>query len=169
MKTIWTALAALMMTTASYACSCPPITNVIYHVASSDEIFIGRCISGNLTGQSVVFEFDQIRNLMGPQRSTATVETHKEGSMCGYEFIIGDEYLIYCFSISGQLWTDICRPTKRLEVTNAQKAEIAEIVNVQTNQASQEMLHKLRMINKNPQPAGGAYVSPAAGDPSAHP
>ena len=26
-----------------------------------------------------------------------------------------------------------------------------------------------RMKNGNPQPAGGAYVSPAAGDPSAHP
>jgi len=169
MKTMVTALVALMIATATYACSCSPITNVIYHVATSDEIFIGRCVSGTLTGQTIAFEFDDVRSLMGSQRSTATVLSHKEGSMCGYKFTIGDEYLIYCFLIDDQLWTDICRPTKRIEATNEQRAELAEIADVQTNAATQDMLRKLRDLNKNPQQGAGVVREPRSGSRAPQP
>ena len=167
MKTLLAGIVAIMMTSASYACSCPPITNVIYHVSSSDQIFIGRCTSGTLMGDTVVFEFDHTRTLMGPVQSNAIVRTHKEGSMCGYKFLIGEEYLVYCFSIDGELWTDICHRTQLRQPIIEQNAEIEEIIRIQMDPASQEMIRKLKDTGKNPQQGGPAY--PPQGVVSADP
>ena len=143
----------------------PPITNVIYHVSSSDKIFIGRCTSGTLMGDIVVFEFDQTRTLMGPVQSNAIVRTHKEGSMCGYKFHIGEEYLVYCFSFGGEIWTDICHHTQLRQPTIEQNAEIEENIHIQTDPASQEMIRKLKDIGKNPQQGGPGYPPQGVGSP----
>ena len=165
MKTLLAGFAAIMVTSASYACSCSPITNIIYHVSSSDQIFIGRCTSGILMDDIVVFEFDQILPLMGSVQSNAIVRTYKEGSMCGYKFLIGEEYLVYCRSTNGELWTDICRRTQLRQPTIKQNAEIEEIIRIQTDPASQEMIRKLKNIGKNPQQAGAGYPPQGVGSP----
>jgi hypothetical protein len=137
MKAILTALALAIAATMSYACSCSPDTNVVEQVALNDVIFTGRCTGGTLRGDIVAYEFGDTRALKGPERPSATVLSPSGAETCGYRFAIGEEYLVYSFSREGELWTDACRPTKRIDGSEEVKAEMEEIVNLQSNAAPQ--------------------------------
>lgn len=128
MKVVLFLLAFIAAVTKSHACSCTTETNLLSQIAQNDLIFSGRCIGGVLRGDVVIYEFTDLTVRKGSSPTVVYVLTPRAIEACGFRFVIGEQYLVYCFTREGEAWTDVCRPTKQLLDSEELKSELGEIL-----------------------------------------
>lgn len=98
----------------AYACSCmmaPPPQEAL---GQSQTVFAGT-VSGVQPGKDgVLVTFDVDQFWKGPDGPQLTLHTPASSASCGYEFVPGEEYLVYGFAQDGQLSTGLCTRTAPL-------------------------------------------------------
>lgn len=112
MKTIFRILSTIFFITlvistnipVVYACSCVPQRPAILSYFHYDVIFSGRVIVilgpesiGNIisTASPTKVSFEVYKSYKGVKEKNITVNTAFSGVSCGYEFRMGEEYLVY--------------------------------------------------------------------------
>lgn len=115
------------------ACSCAYMPPIEEQVARSDVIFAGEVLKveqlrGSWTVQ-VLFEVSDIWK--GTNASQVMIYTGSSGADCGYEFRVGQHYLVYAqesqfYSSDEQLVTTICDRTRLLVTADEDLAALGE-------------------------------------------
>lgn len=121
------------------ACSCIPPLPASEAFKSADAVFVGSVTSFGVRGEPEKSDFDgrevlafrQGRQAVfrvkkaykGVQEETITVFTGEGGGDCGFDFIVGHEYLIYANTSDGQLYAGICSRIKDVWFSNWQDAK----------------------------------------------
>jgi len=76
----------------------------------------GETTAFERTFQTTDYVFQVTQVWKGPIADTLTVRTYPSGGMCGYQFKLGDYYLVYADERKGDLWTGICNRTNPMEL-----------------------------------------------------
>ena len=101
----------------AYPCSClePPPPEEAYEDA--DIVFSGQVTNIVIDGSSYYYEvtFQTIDVWKGEILNEIIILTETFSDMCGYDFQINNEYLIYAYSYEGGIYTNICTRTNLLE------------------------------------------------------
>ena len=102
----------------AFSCSCAP-SSLEEHIARSSVIFEGIPLSKNSHDEySHTFQFKVTRSWKGIDKNTVSVKTSNSGAACGYNFNIGEVYLVYgnsSFSENDLVSTGICSATKPID------------------------------------------------------
>jgi hypothetical protein len=109
-------LALLLASRAAFACSCLPPPPISEALRSSDFVVHVRCLSFAVVSEHTrVGQFQIIKTFKGESLGlSCSIETGISGASCGYDFIAGNEYLVYGRISEGVLHTSICTRTKWL-------------------------------------------------------
>lgn len=121
-KTIYIAIAAIAFTFAaaetSLACSCRASLDSVKKQVSkaykqSAAIFSGtvKSIETASNGSEVIVKFSVKDTWKGAIGKEVTVTTALESSMCGYDFEVGREYLVYAYGTVDKLGVGLCSRT----------------------------------------------------------
>jgi len=98
------------------ACSCLPPPPPAKAFAEADAVFIGKVVSFELTGDafsSRLAKFSITKIWKGERSAVSEILTANNSAACGYEFLIGESYIIYAYQASdGKLHTNICTRTR---------------------------------------------------------
>ncbi|NJN18412.1 MAG: hypothetical protein HC822_20230 [Oscillochloris sp.] len=105
---------------AAYACSCiapPPPGDAL---EQSQAVFSGTVLSidpvaagGPELSREVTFEVDSVwKGPIGPQIGLLTSES---SASCGYDFALGQSYMVYAYEQDGTLATGLCTRTAPLD------------------------------------------------------
>lgn len=103
----------------AFACSClqpgPPMESA----AQSEAVFAGTVanIAPQPAGQfggGVLVTFDVQQVWKGPVGPQLTLSTSSSSASCGYEFVAGEEYIVYANAQEGMLATGLCSRTAPL-------------------------------------------------------
>ena len=102
-----------------YACSCLPPGPPDQALGASAAVFSGKVATigrGQAAGPSdaVQVTFDVARVWKGPEEATITVSTAGSSASCGFEFVEGQEYLVYAQTVEGRLEASLCSRTNQL-------------------------------------------------------
>ena len=98
------------------ACSCagPKPTSEVYQ--DSDAVFVGRATDIRNQDRFNIVQFDIGMAWKGVSDSRVLVKTADSGSMCGYGFDLGRDYLVYAYNGSSDyLSTSGCGRTQPFE------------------------------------------------------
>jgi len=121
-----------MLGSSAWACSCLPPAPPTEALEKADAVFLGVVERNEVTGplQKTDMEgvtgygkwrpdysgkeatFRVITIWKGVPQEVLTVETSFFGTMCGYNFEVGFEYLVYAHESDGALHTNICSRTR---------------------------------------------------------
>ncbi|GAB4161473.1 MAG: hypothetical protein Fur003_4820 [Candidatus Dojkabacteria bacterium] len=107
----------------TYACSCAMNENIRTSLAQTDYVFSGRVIStksvydrfGTNSYQTRVdIEVDKTWKGISPEAKEITVLTSASSASCGYEFSVGEKYLIFANGEenSSAKWVSLCSSTQ---------------------------------------------------------
>ena len=100
-----------------YPCSCleplPPEDAYL----EADVVFSGEGVNIVLddSGYYYVVSFQLVHLWKGEVSNDVIIFTESEGSMCGYDFQINQEYLVYAYSYDWGVYTNNCTRTNVLE------------------------------------------------------
>ncbi len=86
------------------------------------EAKVGDLISADIEQDPPAMQvsFDISRSYRGPRQQNIRIRTGLGGGDCGFRFEVGERYLVYAYADeSGQLSTNICTGTARLEESQA--------------------------------------------------
>ena len=122
-------LGLLLSPSAAFACSClpsPPISNAL---KASDFVIHARCTSFAITSDSTrVGIFDIVKVFKGEKLTeSCTIETGISSAGCGFDFIAGNEYLIYGGIFDGVMRTSICTRTMWLYLPRHMELEYSAL------------------------------------------
>jgi len=113
------------------ACKCMPPPPPQEAMAGSAAVFEGTVTdvrkpqSGDEPSQmSVEVELRVGRRFKGAEADTVTVFTAESSAACGYGFEPGGTYLVYAGETDGQLSTNLCSRTARIEDASADLAAL---------------------------------------------
>ncbi len=99
-----------------WACSCAELMSPEVAFSKASAVFTGEVIK--ITEVNPYFVDVQLKiskNFKGTALDSIIIGTEKQGTMCGYNFKEGGEYLIYAYQgADGSYSTDICTRTKKL-------------------------------------------------------
>ncbi len=98
------------------ACSCAPPPPVSVALAGSDFVIFGRCVSFSIASERHRIAKIEISRIFKGNTDTKVVEiqTEMNESLCGFNFMAGEHYLIYG-GISEEIWrTGLCTRTRGL-------------------------------------------------------
>jgi hypothetical protein len=102
-----------------FACSCiqPPAPDEA--LANSTAVFAGQVTEVAAPGDRggpdpVVVTFAVSRGWKGADKPTIVVNTSGSSASCGFEFVQGQEYLVYATENEGHLQTGLCSRTSLL-------------------------------------------------------
>lgn len=124
--TVTLALVLLFNITTAYACSCAPPGTPQESLQDSTAVFSGQVIRidtpaavGGIisTADPLKVTFQVIEIWKGPLGNPLIVQTARDSVSCGYNFLIGQEYLVYAYGSESDLQTNIC--TRTTPLTNA--------------------------------------------------
>ena len=100
-----------------YPCSClePPPPEDAY--LDADVVFSGEVINIVLddSGYYLAVTFQLVHLWKGEVSNNTIIFTDAESSMCGYDFQINHEYLVYAYSYDWGLYTNNCTRTNLIE------------------------------------------------------
>lgn len=99
----------------AFGCSCatPKSTNETYQ--ESDAVFAGKAVDIMSKDHTNTVQFEVRMAWKGISESTVFVRTADSGSMCGYSFERGRDYLVYAYNGSDYLSSGSCGRTQPLE------------------------------------------------------
>lgn len=122
------ATATLLHPPGAYACSCvaPPPAGEARDEAVA--VFSGTVsavdTAASATGLPVLVTFDLLESWKGPNGPQLTIGTSGSSASCGYEFVPGEQYLVYAFLQEGQFGTGLCTRTAPLADAGADLAAL---------------------------------------------
>ncbi len=101
----------------TYACSCAPQPAPLAARTSAMAVFVGT-VSGfgatDASGATLLVTFEVQQTWKGPTGAQVTLATASGSANCGYEFVRGEQYLVYASAEAGQLRTSLCSRTTPL-------------------------------------------------------
>jgi hypothetical protein len=83
-------------------------------LADAPAVFFGRCVSGRLLpdGNKREFTFEIRRVWKGLRgRKRVTLATEASSAQCGYDFRVGETYIVYCTGTPDALHAALCTRT----------------------------------------------------------
>ena len=109
-----------------HACSCFPVGPPCQAYGSATAVFTGTAVSMRRVGpndaQAVyrarVFKFSVDQAYLGVAGTEIEVHTGAGGGDCGYNFTIGERYLVYASVYNNKLATGMCTRTKPFAQAN---------------------------------------------------
>jgi len=128
-------VAALSHATLAFACPCPEIPDPLTSLKQSAAVFSGSVLNidengdiSPVTGTSMrKVYFSVNRAWKGIERIPISVNTEKTSAACGYEFSVGNKYLVYAYGEKGNLQVSLCSRTQRLvDVSSEELANLGE-------------------------------------------
>ena len=117
----------------AYACSCIPPRPPLESMANSDGVFAGKVLrieaeEGLLINSAdpvkVVFEVSRVWK--GAEEGAIALSTARDSASCGYDFIVGEEYLVYANNGESGLTTGLCTRTMPLSTAGEDLAALGE-------------------------------------------
>jgi hypothetical protein len=117
----------------AYACSCIPPSPPLESMASSDAVFSGKVlrideekapIISSADPVKVVFEVSRVWK--GPEEGAIALSTARDSASCGYDFVVGEEYLVYAYNSESGLTTGLCSRTMPLSTAGEDLAALGE-------------------------------------------
>jgi hypothetical protein len=110
----------------AYACSCVPARPPAEARDEAQAVFSGtvRVVQPNAAGVLVTFDVNQLWK--GPEGAELTLSTSGNSASCGFEFVPGEQYLVYGFAQDGELSTNLCTRTAPLANAGADLAALGE-------------------------------------------
>lgn len=98
----------------AYACSCMMPGTPLEARDAAQTVFSGTvsALGRGPNGLIVTFDVDQVWK--GPEGAQLSLTTADSSASCGYEFVQGEQYLVYGFAQDGQLSTGLCTRTAPL-------------------------------------------------------
>lgn len=126
------AVAVVFGGTTLEACSCkaPPLPKKA--LAQAAAVFAGKVKSVTTTGVRKTVAFEITRTWKGTKGKTVSVMTANNSAACGYNFKVGETYLVYCYRTGGKgkpagpLHTNICTRTATLAAAKGDLLEIGK-------------------------------------------
>jgi hypothetical protein len=83
----------------------------------STAVFSGKVLSIILSNNALAVTFKVEKTWKYVENEEVTVMTLPTDSMCGYNFEMGQSYLVYASSVvAGELWTNHCTRTARIAI-----------------------------------------------------
>jgi hypothetical protein len=93
------------------ACSCV-MTTPAEQFDNAAVVFVGMVSSIVADGSNNSVDFNVSKLRKGSSVETITVKTHQQESACGFDFKVGNEYVVYAYEEYGDLLgTNICTGT----------------------------------------------------------
>ena len=111
------------------ACSCIPVGSVSDELNKSDYVFQGKVlkINSELLGYTKEITFEVESLWKGANNSKEIkVYTGQDSAMCGYNFEVGNEYLVYSVDTEEGLLTGLCSRTTSIEYASEDLAELGQ-------------------------------------------
>jgi hypothetical protein len=117
----------------AYACSCIPPAPPLESMANSDAVFSGKVmridsdeapIMNSADPVKVVFNVSRVWK--GPEEGAIALSTARESASCGYNFVVGEEYLVYAYNSESGLTTGLCNRTMPLSSAGEDLAALGE-------------------------------------------
>lgn len=104
----------------TYACSCVPpsqTTNEDFQKAAA--VFTGRVLDVQRKDDSntVTIKIAVQKYWKGKISKEVKITTAKDSAMCGFNFEVGKDYLVYASETDGKLSTTICSRTAQVRAT----------------------------------------------------
>lgn len=106
----------LLASQSLFACSCAPSPPVSEALAGSDFVIYGRCVSfAIVSDRDRVAKIEVARKFKGDGKAKI-VKIHAgiSESSCGFDFMVGEHYLIYGSITKGVWRTGLCTRTRNL-------------------------------------------------------
>jgi hypothetical protein len=117
------AIACVVNPACVFACSCLPPGPPADALASATSVFSGRVAAlsgavdaGGSDPVQVTFAISKVWK--GTDQPTIEVLTPASSASCGFEFVQGEEYLVYASESEGQLQTNLCSRTALLAMAD---------------------------------------------------
>jgi len=98
----------------AYACSCIQPGPPADALDQSEAVFSGTVAEVVPQANGVLVTFDVNEVWKGPNGPQLTLSTSGSSASCGYDFVQGEEYLVYGFAQEGELATGLCTRTAPL-------------------------------------------------------
>jgi hypothetical protein len=106
----------------AFACSCIPSGPPEEALEQATVVFAGRVVdadpapAGEMvnTAELVPYTFEVSQVWKGDVNSTITLGSSVSSASCGYEFVVGEEYIVYGSEAEGGLQTGLCTRTAPL-------------------------------------------------------
>ncbi|MBI3010660.1 MAG: hypothetical protein HYY57_06740 [Candidatus Omnitrophica bacterium] len=121
------ALGMLVIGRVAYACSCLPPAPPKEALEKTDRVFLGVVERNEAKGTPYKIDMDDgwqlgypykeatfrvITVWKGPSEPVVNVTTSFHSSMCGYDFQVGSEYVVYATEHEGTVSANICSRTR---------------------------------------------------------
>jgi hypothetical protein len=109
----------------SYACSCVQPGTPSEELNNSKAVFTGKVLEIKEDKKSYEKKvmFEVLSTFKGVSESPVTLYTGMDSAACGFNFIVGEEYLVYA-SGDGKLQTTLCSRTAELSAANNDLKEL---------------------------------------------
>ncbi|MCH2225628.1 MAG: hypothetical protein MK066_12730 [Crocinitomicaceae bacterium] len=108
----------LFISVNSLACDCIPQPEMSLEFHRTRTVFVGRVTNikpdSDSKGALLVVTFEVSDNLKSSKKSTIKIKTSASGKSCGYEFRLGQRYLVYANMARPGLMTSVCSRTTPL-------------------------------------------------------
>jgi hypothetical protein len=109
----------------AYACTCLPIPPVPEAVERSTAVFAARVTDikpAPTQADQTELGFSVSRVWKGPVVTTLSATTSANEALCGYEFVLGREYLVYAVGDPNALQVYLCSRTQPITFAGADLA-----------------------------------------------
>ena len=124
------AAALLLAPSRADACSCVVGAPLCETYWKTPIVFAGQVVSiDNVQPQGDSYRWRRVRFRVDSGfrgRSVTEVYTGSGGGDCGYNFVVGEKYLVYAAEFQGRVSTGICSPTKKLSDASHDLAYISQ-------------------------------------------
>jgi hypothetical protein len=117
----------------AYACSCMIPGPPLQEMANSAAVFSGRVVhmeapTGPMISSAdpVLVVFDVSEVWKGPEEAQIRLTTARDSASCGYEFMMGEEYLVYAYTQDNGLAAGLCTRTMLLANAGEDLAALGE-------------------------------------------
>jgi hypothetical protein len=104
----------LLIPGVAWCCTCAPPPPPRESLRDASAVFLGHCISGRwrAAAHEAEFTFDVRRAWKGVRgQNHVTLTTEASPATCGYDFHIGDTYIVYCSRMGTKLYVSRCSRT----------------------------------------------------------
>lgn len=108
-----------MFPSVALACSCRESPEPLMALVEADVVFVGEVIDSRKELFSrygeIIYKFKVEEHWKNVDRGIIEVETNESGTMCGFDFSVGEKYLVYAYGQPGDYSVSSCSRTKHLD------------------------------------------------------
>jgi len=117
----------------TFACSCIPPSPPLESLAGSDAVFAGKVVRIEKEDGIIISSADPVKVVFavsqvwkGEEKAEIDLTTARDSASCGYDFIVGVEYLVYANNSETGLTTGLCSRTMSLSMADEDLAALGE-------------------------------------------